>query len=232
MARAKAGSSVAQRGDSRDDQPSARARPRGGAKVKGRVRLSPAAKPCLRVLLIQSDPVATRLLLAAFGRSRTPVVDVQQVSKLAEAIERLGGGDIEVALLDLGLPEMSEADALHQIHAADPGVTLIGLARRDDPSLSRRAYHEGADDCRVMSRGWAGRLAVALPHIVERHRILAGLRLQSEQHTAIVEGSLQGIVIHEGGVIRYANPSIARLLGHESPRRPARPERVGLGGAA
>jgi PAS domain S-box-containing protein len=169
------------------------------------------------VLLIQSDPVATRSLLAAFGRSRTPVVEVQQVSKLAEAIERLGGGDIEVALLDLGLPEMSEADALHQIHAADPGVTLIGLARRDDPSLSRRAYHEGADDCRVMSRGWAGRLAVALPHIVERHRILAGLRLQSEQHTAIVEGSLQGIVIHEGGVIRYANPSIARLLGHESP---------------
>jgi len=217
MARAKSGRSVARSSHAREDQRSARVRPRGGAKVPSRARLDPAVKLCLRLLLIQSDPAAARSLVAALDRNRAPRVEVHHVGTMTEAIERLADGDVDVALLDLAVPETSEAHALREIHSADPAVTLIALARRDDPSLSRRAYHEGADDCRVMSRGWALRLARALPHIVERHRIHAGLRLQTQQHSAIVEGSLQGIVIHEDGVIRYANQSIARLLGYESP---------------
>jgi len=217
MARAKSASSVAQNVYARKDQQSTRLQPPGGAKLSNRPRLDPAVKPCLRVLLIQSDPAAARSLVAALDRSRTPRVEVDHVGTMTEAVERLAEGDVDVALLDLAVPETSEAHALREIHSADPAVTLIALARRDDPSLSRRAYHEGADDCRVMSRGWALRLARALPHIVERHRIHAGLRLQTQQHATIVEGSLQGIVIHEAGVIRYANQSIARLLGYESP---------------
>jgi PAS domain S-box-containing protein len=103
-------------------------------------------------------------------------------------------------------------------------VAVVGLTRDDDPVLSRQAVHDGAEDVLVLPIANGGRMVRALRHAVERHQIHAALRLQAEQHSALVEGSIQGIVIHQDGVIRYANRSIARLMGYQSPA-----EIIGMG---
>ena len=167
---------------------------------------------------------AARGVVAALRGARLRRVEVQQVKGLEEAVARLGATEIDVILVDLALPDASGTVGVRRLRAAAPAVAVVGLARKDDPMLSRRAVHDGAEDVLVLPITDGRRMIRALRHAVERHRIHAALRLQAEQHGAIVEASIQGIVIHQDGVIRYANRPIARLMGYESPA-----EVIGLG---
>ena len=151
-------------------------------------------------------------------------IDVHHVQRLADALSYLTEAKTDVILVGLALRDASGEGGVRLLRAAAPAVAVVGLTRDDDPVLSRQAVHDGAEDVLVLPIANGGRMVRALRHAVERHQIHAALRLQAEQHSALVEGSIQGIVIHQDGVIRYANRSIARLMGYQSPA-----EIIGMG---
>ena len=53
--------------------------------------------------------------------------------------------------------------------------------------------------------------------VTERRRTELALRQSEEQYRNVVEGALEGLVIHENGTIRFANRSAALLLGCSKP---------------
>jgi PAS domain S-box-containing protein len=53
--------------------------------------------------------------------------------------------------------------------------------------------------------------------ITERKRAVELLRQSEERYRSVVEGSLQGIVIHQDGKIQYANRAFAHMFGYASP---------------
>ena len=176
----------------------------------------PASHVALRVLLVQGDAAAARDILSALREADVDGVEVHHVRGFPEAVARLGAAETDVILVDLALTDASGSGGVRVFRSAAPAVAVVGLAHEDDPILSRRAVHDGAEDVLVTPIADGGRMIRALRHAVERHRIHASLRLQAEQQGAIVEGSIQGIVIQQDGILRYANRSIARLMGYES----------------
>jgi PAS domain S-box-containing protein len=164
------------------------------------------------VLLVQDEPGA-RVVLALLAEG-DPGFQVHHVRRLGEAFERVAAGNLEAVLLDLGLP--GAINALGGLRAAGRSLAFVGLCAEDNPALRRRAFLEGAED--IVIAPFTGRdLCRALLQAIERNEVHTALRLQAEQHAAIAESSILGIVIHQDEVIRYANTAIARLMGYDSP---------------
>src|SRR6185369_14070712 len=61
-------------------------------------------------------------------------------------------------------------------------------------------------------------LLAVVRDITERKRAEENFRLSEKRFRDIVESSLQGMIIHQGGIIRYANPSAATMFGYPSPQ--------------
>lgn len=59
-------------------------------------------------------------------------------------------------------------------------------------------------------------ITTAVCHALERHRHREGLRMTESRYQSLVEGAVQGILIHVGGVIRFANQALAALIGFDS----------------
>jgi PAS domain S-box-containing protein len=60
-------------------------------------------------------------------------------------------------------------------------------------------------------------LLAVVRDITERKRAEESFRLSEKRFRDIVESSLQGMIIHQGDIIRYANPSAATMFGYASP---------------
>ncbi len=52
--------------------------------------------------------------------------------------------------------------------------------------------------------------------VAERRRVEKSLRSSEERYRSLVEGSIQGIAIQQDGIIRYANPALARIFGYDN----------------
>lgn len=60
------------------------------------------------------------------------------------------------------------------------------------------------------------RLLLQVRDISDRKRAEESLRVSEALFRGVVEGSLQGIVIHQDSIIRFANPAYVRMFGYES----------------
>ena len=56
-----------------------------------------------------------------------------------------------------------------------------------------------------------------LGHLIERNGALAALRESEERFRSLIEGSIQGILIHRGRKALFANQAYADILGYDSP---------------
>jgi two-component system, cell cycle sensor histidine kinase and response regulator CckA len=98
------------------------------------------------------------------------------------------------------------------IAALEQGATdyiLSDRTRRLGPAV-RRALRE-----RIV-RQEKGRIEQALHRSEAQHQVMLKHSQQSEeQYRSVVEGAMEGLAIHQDGIIRFANRSAARLAGYE-----------------
>ncbi|MBI2528497.1 MAG: PAS domain S-box protein [Candidatus Rokubacteria bacterium] len=62
-----------------------------------------------------------------------------------------------------------------------------------------------------------GSIESAAPASGTLEQALRALRESEARYRGLVDGSIQGIAIHQDFVIRFANPALARIFGHDSP---------------
>lgn len=72
--------------------------------------------------------------------------DLVRVSRLAEAIDRLSRGDVDVILLDLGLPDAVGVDALTSLQPYSGRTPVVVLTGHDDEALAMECIARGAQD--------------------------------------------------------------------------------------
>ena len=125
----------------------------------------------IRLLLVEDDPAAAfdlggSLEVAAPGR-----YDVVHVATAAGAIERVSGGDVDVAIVDLTLPDAGGFDLLEKLASLVPGLPLLVSICAPDETVSVEALRRGAQDCIVKGRSDGHSLSRALVHAIERKRI-------------------------------------------------------------
>lgn len=123
------------------------------------------APPC--VLVVDDEPAIRRMLRTSLAAQSYRVVEA---ATGAEALALLARGEIDVVLLDLGLPDLDGMDAIARIRAAS-SVPIVVLTSREDERAKVAALDLGADDYVTKPFGMAelmARLRTALRHRLQQ----------------------------------------------------------------
>jgi DNA-binding response OmpR family regulator len=96
-----------------------------------------------RVLLVEDDPdIAGALAMAMEGEGHEAVTAISG----SDALERVAKGDIDLVLLDLGLPDVDGLDVCRRLRAAGSAVPILVLTGRADEIDTVLGLDAGADD--------------------------------------------------------------------------------------
>ncbi|MFW6155382.1 MAG: response regulator [Planctomycetota bacterium] len=124
------------------------------------------------VLLIEDSEVFARVLQEALADTELADFAITHASSLAEAAAALDGGQFEVMLLDLSLPDSRGMKTLDAVHAASPATPIVVLTASDDETLGREAVRRGAQDFLIKGQADDRLVARAIRYAIERREIL------------------------------------------------------------
>jgi PAS domain S-box-containing protein len=136
------------------------------------------------------------------------------VSRLSDALERLGRGGIEVLLLDLALPDGQGLDAFDQVFRAAPNALILVLGTASDEAIARKAVQRGASDYLIKGHVDAHWLPRALRYLLDRKATRDALRASELRFRAMSDASPLGIFVSDvQGDCVYTNAAYHSISG-------------------
>ncbi|MGK5111700.1 MULTISPECIES: response regulator transcription factor [unclassified Geodermatophilus] len=147
-----------------------------------------------RILLVEDDPTIGEVLTASL---RSHAYEVAWARTGTEGLARAGTGDVDLVLLDLGLPDLDGVEVCRQLRRIQPGCVLVMLTARSAEMDVVVGLEAGADDYLVKPVRLAEFLARVRAHLrrggaipaapavrtlgdlvvdVPRHRVMVGRR--------------------------------------------------------
>jgi len=128
----------------------------------------PETDPTLAVLLVE-DHAAVACLMQEFLRDHA-TFRVTWVQTLAAALAHLQEVPVDLALLDLGLPDSWGLETVTRVVQRHLALPVIVLTAHDDDKLARAAVTAGAKDYLAKARIGPESLARSILDAVERKR--------------------------------------------------------------
>ncbi|MGB2727486.1 MAG: response regulator [Halobacteriota archaeon] len=135
----------------------------------------------IKVLLIEDNPGDARLIREMLSEVSAVQFDLTCADRLSAGLERLAAGDIDMLLLDLGLPDSQGLDTFDRTIAQSSQVPIIILSGLDDEALAVDAVRRGAQDYLVKGLVDSRLLERAMRYAIERKRAEEALRRFSEE---------------------------------------------------
>jgi signal transduction histidine kinase len=135
----------------------------------------------LQVLLVEDNAGDARLLREMFSEERPDSLELTHLLRMSEAEVHLGKGGVDIALLDLGLPDAHGLEAVRRAHAIAPDVPVIVLTGLNDEAIAAAAMKEGAQDYLIKGQIENRALPRALRHAIERQQMQAELIKAAEE---------------------------------------------------
>ena len=123
-----------------------------------------------RVLLIEDNPGDARLMREYLNDPAGASFVLDHVSTLADGLERLARGGIDLVLLDLSLPDSPMPETFRRAHSAAPEVPIIVMSGLDDERFAMQTVQEGAQDYLVKGQVEPRLLVHAMRYAIERKR--------------------------------------------------------------
>ena len=137
---------------------------------------SPIIPAVVRVLLVEDNPADVDLIQEALDDGALDPafaggsLRLEQVDRLATALQRLAQGEIDVVLLDLSLPDSQGFGTFARLVRAAPRTPIVVLSGLDDEAMAIRAVREGAQDYLVKGQADGKTLTRSIHYAVERKR--------------------------------------------------------------
>jgi DNA-binding NarL/FixJ family response regulator len=98
-----------------------------------------------RVMIVE-DHADFRELMDVLLSNQPDIKLIAQAGSLAEAREQVARLELDVAVLDLGLPDGSGADLIADLRRSNPDVGVLVLSATLDPAGIEKARSAGADE--------------------------------------------------------------------------------------
>lgn len=121
-----------------------------------------------RVLVVDDEPAIRRLLRTSLATQDWRVIEAGNGISALAAVK---AEEIDVVLLDLGLPDMDGIEVIRQIRLVLPTLPIVVLSVRDDERGKVAALDLGADDYVTKPFGMAelvARLRASLRHALQK----------------------------------------------------------------
>jgi diguanylate cyclase (GGDEF)-like protein len=144
-----------------------------------------AAAGTLRLLLVEDDLRSAWSLRELLETSESPRFNIRHVTTAHAACDAVQHGGIDVVILDLGLPDATDLEALSQLQECVHEIPVIVLTGQGDETLATEALHGGAEDYLLKGAIGYDALLRSIRYAVERHRGVRDLaRMKKELESA------------------------------------------------
>ncbi len=136
----------------------------------------------IKILLVEDSLIASRLITLLLKEGMPDgEYELFLNSNLTDAIKTTSDKNIQLVLLDLGLPESQGLDTFKTFFAKYPYIPVIVLTGNEDKSLALKAVREGAQDYLVKGEVHSSLLARSIFYAVERGRLQHEKMLNQEK---------------------------------------------------
>ena len=164
------------------------------------------------VLLVEDSPADALLLRHRFKETTAGERwRVQHVGALQPALDRLSKGDIDVVLLDLGLPDSVGLATLERLREREPRVPVVVLTGTADDATGIRALELGAQDYLVKGEtSSTSALRRSIRYSIERSRMA---ELQDGLAARVAEAqNMESLGVLAAGAGHAYNILLGRIL--------------------
>ena len=131
------------------------------------------------LLVVEDSEGDARLLREMFLENPANTIVMTHVGSMKEAEKHLAEYEVDIVLLDLGLPDSQGLEAVRRAHASAPDVPLVVLSGLDDERMAVEALQQGAQDYLIKGQIDSRGLMRALRHAIERQTLEAAARALS-----------------------------------------------------
>ena len=171
-------------------------------------------KDTVKVMLVEDNPPDALLIREMLDDARGVQFELEHVELLSECLERLGHGQIDAVLLDLGLPDSQGLDTFSRVHAAFPRTPLIVLSGLDDEDVAIEAARKGAQDYLPKGRLDSKLLGLSIRYGVERKKAEEALRASERHYSALVGSLTDAVLLFTDGVVTWCNEKAEDVYGY------------------
>lgn len=130
----------------------------------------------INVLLVEDNEGYTYFVKDVLLRRNPESFNLQSVSRLESGLDILGRQDIDILLLDLGLPDSTGYETFASAHRKSPSTPIIILTVLDDNELVMKSMRCGAQDYLLKDALDPRLLVRAIRYALERARAEQALR--------------------------------------------------------
>jgi len=166
------------------------------------------------VLLVEDEPADARLIQAGLAGAGDGAFRVEWVTRLADALERLGRAGIDVVMLDLTLPDGQGLGVFDQVIEAAPDALVLILSLACDEAVARLAVQRGAHDYLLKGHVDPHLLSRTLRYVMECKAARDALQSSETRFRAMSDASPLGIFVSDAeGACVYTNTAYQRISG-------------------
>ncbi|MBA3678073.1 MAG: response regulator [Sphingosinicella sp.] len=123
------------------------------------------------LLVVEDNPGDARLLREVFNEDGARSTVMALVGSMEAAEKHLAAHNVDIILLDLGLPDAHGLEAVRRAHAAAPAMPIVVLSGLDDERVAVEALQDGAQDYLIKGQIDSRSLLRALRYAIERKRL-------------------------------------------------------------
>src|ERR1700723_4100107 len=98
------------------------------------------------LLVVEDNPGDARLIREMFNEQGLHRTEFTHVECMSDAEKHLANNQVDIILLDLGLPDAPGLEQVRRARKASPRTPLVVLTGLDDETLATQALQEGAQD--------------------------------------------------------------------------------------
>ena len=161
--------------------------------------------PCT-VLLVEDNHSDAQIVKHALANVVTARYQVEHVTLLSAAIARLRRGGIDVALVDLSLPDSTSLETFQTVYAAAQFVPIVVVTGLDDERVAIGLLQHGAQDYLLKHEIEPKALARSIRYAIERSRATAleSLNHQLEQAKTSLTTAVNDLKRTNEGLAQFA----------------------------
>lgn len=150
----------------------------------------------LQILLIEDNPGYCQLIQEIIHAENIGHWELITVNHLAQGLDKLAVGNIDLVLLDLSLPDSTGLNTLRRVLHQAQQVAIIVLTGSHDDEMASQAIHQGAQDYLVKGEFDRHLLVNSIHYATVRKAVLTekDLLIAKQQNTINDTRTLNGFL--------------------------------------
>lgn len=129
----------------------------------------------VKVLIIEDNPGDARLTREMLKGPESDFT-IEAADRLGAGLDLLASHDIDIVLLDMGLPDSNGLEALEKLQTGFPSQPVVIMTGMDDETLGIKAVQLGAQDYLVKGQVDGALLRRSIKYAIERKRLVDDLK--------------------------------------------------------